>query len=160
MSRANGGRPGACSQWHFWGGQWEEVTIELSSEQQEPTSINKDMVSRHSRWGRKPGIGTGSKGNAWSRTEAKRWKHLKRSSSWMTFFLFVWNKKSWNLSNVIMAADSHKKSNKTSLIGLQVQSVLHGCWRGDKKPRGHQGDYTAQEKRAGLRVHGPVQRLR
>lgn len=30
-----------------------------------------------------------------------------------------------------------------------MHSALHGHWRGDKKPRGHQGDYTAQEKRAG-----------
>lgn len=38
-----------------------------------------------------------------------------------------------------------------------MQSALHGCWRGDRKPRGHQGDYTAREKRAELRVHGPIE---
>lgn len=46
-----------------------------------------------------------------------------------------------------MSADSHKKKNLTT----RAPGAQCTAWalERDKKPRGHQGDYTAQEKRAG-----------
>lgn len=57
-----------------------------------------------------------------------------------------------------MSADSHKK---TSLLGLQVHIALYGHWRGTRSPEATREIIQPRKReQAGLRVQGPVQRLR